>query len=59
MNTGEHDIPILKVLGVMTLCFSFIALSLFVAISWIIRVGKAEHEEKKQRLRDEINKKED
>jgi hypothetical protein len=55
----QVDVPLGKVLGIMAVCFTFISLGLVLGVRWIIRVGKAEHEEKLQKLRDEINKKED
>ena len=56
---AQADVPLAKVLGIMAVCFSLICLVLVGGVRWIVRVGKAEHEEKLQKLRDEINKKED
>lgn len=56
---AEPDIPLAKVLGIMALCFSFIGLALFAGVKYIISIGKAEHAEKQQKLRDEISKKDD
>ncbi|KAF9080997.1 hypothetical protein BGX23_001420 [Mortierella sp. AD031] len=42
------DIPLMRILGVMGLCFALIATVLYLCIQWIIRVGKAEHAAKLQ-----------
>jgi hypothetical protein len=57
----EHEIPVLKILGIMSLCFSFIAAVLYLGVQWIIRVGKAEHAAKQlpqqqQLLQEQSNK---
>jgi len=56
---AEPDIPLAKVLGIMVLCLSLVGLALFAGVKFIIRAGRAEHEERQQKLRDEISKKED
>ncbi|KAF8943266.1 hypothetical protein BGZ47_005641 [Haplosporangium gracile] len=57
----EHEIPLLKILGVMGLCLSLIATVLYLGVQWIIRVGKAEHAAKQlpHQQQQQSNKKED
>ncbi|KAF9146888.1 hypothetical protein BGX30_005098 [Mortierella sp. GBA39] len=58
----EHEIPVVKIVAVMGLCFSLIAAVLYLGVQWIIRVGKAEHAAKQlphQLQQQSIKKKED
>ncbi|KAF9290864.1 hypothetical protein BGZ88_007150 [Linnemannia elongata] len=58
----EHEIPVVKVLVVMGLCFSLIASILYLGVQWIIRVGKAEHAAKQlphQQQQQSMKKKDD
>ncbi|KAF9302556.1 hypothetical protein BGZ74_005177 [Mortierella antarctica] len=40
------DVPLAKIAGVLIVCFSLIAVMLYLGVQWILRVGKREHEEK-------------
>lgn len=43
-------VSITRILGIIAVGFTLISVVLFLCISWIIRVGKAEHAEKQKQL---------